>query len=253
MQALIRAAMVLTGPVQVRLPDTKNPFMQGSPDAQTELASIKQQAEEASNASRIMIVNRAVHVSGLVAKDGKFSFRTFGIPYSELMDSEPLRKAGEKARKYLITPTAPEEAPAAVDAKALKAHVMAMANLLPALASIEGRAYTEQQRSDWRATVGNLRTLLKSQHGEVYDASRMPVQVKQVLAHRIRSQGYEVDSISFFARNTDGSAANRLARDLNGLLDYIAVQCARQFAKREEAKAVLRQRRLVSEHPRYWR
>ena len=244
MEALARAAMVLTGPVPVHLPNTKIPLVRGSPDAQIDIASIKRQAEEDCNANRAERVNQAMRASGLIKREGKFSFRTFEIPFSEVRDSEPLRMAGEEARKYLITPSDLEAAPAVVDAKVLNTHVIAMANLLPALAKLEGRRYTEQQKSDWRAIVGNLWTSLKSQHGQVYDASSMPSQVRQVLTYRMRDQGYDLDSMSIFAKNAYGGAANDLARDLNSLLDHVAAQCAREFAKREETKAVLRQRRL---------
>ncbi|KAK5124078.1 hypothetical protein LTR85_002275 [Meristemomyces frigidus] len=142
------------------------------------------------------------------------------------------------AGDYLSSPAAAiQEGAAVVVTRVLNTRVIAIANLIPALAFADGRPYTDKQQADWNAMVGTFWAILVSQRGQVHDASQMVGQLRQEVRDHL--QNSNIDAVSFDRYNADSS----LAADLESMLSYVTSVCAQQHADREKVKATLRERR----------
>lgn len=240
MQARARAEMSGLVPTTAsRLRCQTSPMMHTGPRS-----SRKDQSEVGLSAREPSLVARAAESCGLLDNDSE-SFHTFGLPFAPLRETAYLQEATKTAQAYLLSPETPTAGAALIDRRVLNTHIMAMASLVPGLASEEGRPYCEERQTDWHAVVTNLCSVLSLQHGQVHDASSMIQQVRQVLSNHMQASHFEVERIAFFS-NADVGADSLATRDLEVMLSYITVVCMRQHAERAETKAVIRQKRQAA-------
>ncbi|KAK4546116.1 hypothetical protein LTR36_002253 [Oleoguttula mirabilis] len=177
-------------------------------------------------ADRALLVYRAVREAGL-AIDQPGDVDLFFIPQpSESM----MARATPAAAQYLIYSSAPAQTPEAglaqVDAAVLAAHVIAMGNLLPALARLQGRPYERREAEDWQTLCDRLHVVLSSEkNGRKYHVVAMARQVRQAMNLRGLILHHDVDSSGFVI--TD----HGLSAELDTLLSYVTHVSFQQVAE----------------------
>ena len=205
-------------------------------------------------AERSQLIYRALRAAGL-AIDGRGQIDLFGV--SNLSPSN-MARASPAAAQYLIFSTAPGQAqqagPSTVRADVLGAHLVTMGNLIPSLAELQGRPYSQRHRDDWRAVLSRLCNVLADRDGAQYDALTMPHQLRRALVQSLQGSGVMADELDFF------DSENPLSTDLNTLLSYLTQiawqtridddrkkqQAARRAAEQVGAAALLKRERRKS-------
>ncbi|TKA26343.1 hypothetical protein B0A50_05122 [Salinomyces thailandicus] len=191
-------------------------------------------------AARSQLIYRALREAGLaVDQPGELEF--FGVPAAS---PSSMARASPSTAQYLIFCTAPDQAqqagPATLKAEVLAARVISMGNLLPALAALQDRGYSQRQQDDWRATVSHLHTVLLRLDGQRYDAMTMPAELREALRLCLINRRIDTDRMDVF------NSASQLSADFNTLLSYLT-QVSFQYRVDEERKREQARRRAAAQ------
>lgn len=160
--------------------------------------------------------------------------------------SSAIARATPAAAQWLIYSTGPvqvhEPGPAEIDVKVLAAHVIAMGNILPALAQQGGR-YIPSEIQDWQTLIDRLYVVLKSKNGKRYDAFVMAQQLRRAMNLRGLTLHHDVDSsaVSDFLITENG-----LDAELDKMLNYVTHVSFELLADQQRSRARAA-RRVVAE------
>ncbi|KAK3677496.1 hypothetical protein LTR78_002346 [Recurvomyces mirabilis] len=151
----------------------------------------------------------------------------------------------ELAAQWLQSPLSPTErdTPALLDRKYLKAHVLAIANLIPKSAA---PAYTAAERKDWSTISNNLCALITKQHNALLPTKGLSRDLKLMLADDLEVSSFAVDESVFFTlSHSHGGDKNGRSADLDTLLSYVVYAASQLFIEREGTKLALCKQRLA--------
>ncbi|KAK5134280.1 hypothetical protein LTR08_006709 [Meristemomyces frigidus] len=209
----------------------KMPGKNSCPSCRRELFSMPFSEPANAPTDRPQLVFGAVRNAGL-ATDQPGDINLFSIPRPA---ASAMARAVPGAAQYLIFSSAPgqvqhEAGPAQIDAGVLSAHVVAMGNLLPALAAARGVPYDRREREDWQTLVDRLYVVLASKDGKKFDAMVMPQQLRQAMRLNALLLHHDVDPFGVLI--TD----NGLTGELDTLLSYLTHVSFQYFANKEMAR-----------------
>jgi len=124
--------------------------------------------------------------------------------------------------------------PATVNAHILAAHVITMGNLIPALAALQNRSYSQRQQREWNVMTDRIYNLVLADFdGQNLDAMVMPAQLLMKMREYLQDvnqYGYGID----------------LGRDTDTLLCYLT-QVSFQYRADEDRNRQQAARRAVEE------
>lgn len=234
-------ALSAAGPVPQAMLDATPPQSPQTQSTSSSSTSLTTQVSSSASTRSHELVDQALATLGLLKGGDEKAIHTFGVPFVAWKEQRQLQQATGMMREYLTSPDAASQEDAAVIIfRNLHAHIIAIANLIPALASAESRAYSEKQQHHWQTIVGTLLAVLRSQNDQVYVASQMASALYQILAKQLRALDNKTDGTGFFETvNAEGTAA----ADLNTMLGYIVAVCTLQHADREAIREQVRQQR----------
>lgn len=176
-------------------------------------------------ADRQQLVYRAVREAGL-AVDQPRNIQLFGIPRPSWSDES---RATPAAAQYLIFSSAPHQqdvGPALINLRLLAAHVVAMGNLLPVLAALQGRPYDQRQRVEWAVIIYDLFLILVHRGGVSFDALVLP----RLLRSALEASLQRVEGIDFFNADSPASA------DLDTMMSYVTHVSFQHSVDRDRAR-----------------
>jgi hypothetical protein len=128
--------------------------------------------------------------------------------------------------------------------------LLAMGNLVPALASAAGRQYDEQRSMDWSLIMKCIWAVLRSNEGKKMDVAGMAGEIDRHAKKLLSKAISDVNAIEFFIEHEQTGRRNELREDLFLLLNYLAVQCWRiqwnETASTQQEEAELARRRAQS-------
>jgi len=147
------------------------------PTCRSKLFTLPQTEDLLPSTSRWAQVSRAVALTAIASE-------------ADLVHSIPttqprLDRAHAAARAYLsFDQTLVPTGPVTLDLAFLQAYVVAMGNLLPALAAVQDRSYTRVQMTEWHQILGRLWTvLLEISPRRTFDAVGFP----EIMTDRLRT------------------------------------------------------------------
>lgn len=134
--------------------------------------------------------------------------------------------------------------PAVIRAQVLSSRFVAMANLIPAYATAQGRAYSADQTNDWRGIMTELWRLIKSRDGKKYDVSAMPAKLREAVEQHLAAQFSDFGLSDFLFRYVDPNRTSPHYEDLQLLLNYLTLCCweAQRAEQRQEENRVAAQK-----------
>ena len=177
-------------------------------------------------------VAEALRASGLVAENGLAGFLIVRFGASSFSVSD-LRRATANATSFLasgdqdgrgLALSRGVTGPAVISLQHLAAPFVAMGNMIPALAAVQGRAYDGRHDSDWKLMLEQLWATLKAQQGEEYHARALPAELRRAVSRRLKKCSSDVENMAAFFRY-DNTSRNGYHEDLDTMLRYLTMLC----------------------------
>ncbi|KAK0258456.1 hypothetical protein B0A54_06009 [Friedmanniomyces endolithicus] len=179
--------------------------------------------------TRQALVTRAIRAAGL-AFDQPATYDSFGFT----LTAAGMAHAVPSAQQYLLSLTdAPNEVPsgpALLRADYLAPRVVAMGNIIPALAAVNGRPYTAAQWATWRSMITQLPGVFARRNGQVMDAGVLLM----ALCGYLNPLGSSAEVEAFF-----GDGETPLTIDMGCLLLFVgwsSVACWGEGARRRRER-----------------
>ncbi|KAK5173468.1 uncharacterized protein LTR77_002149 [Saxophila tyrrhenica] len=184
-------------------------------------------------------VSEALHNSGLSQRDVLSTIDKFGCPPPSIPSPQ---RAVAAASNFLSGDTAEHGVPPSslgiVRAEVLLPRMMAVGNLIPALAAVQERQYDQQDTLDWGLVMVYLGKTLQSLDGKKVNASGFAAKLRKEVEKRLGGCYSDADCISFLFRSADPSVRNRCFEDLQSVLDWMAYHCyCKHLMEEQEAAA----------------
>ncbi|KAK0263460.1 hypothetical protein B0A54_00819 [Friedmanniomyces endolithicus] len=190
---------------------------------------------------RQAVVTRAIRAAGL-AFDQPSHYDSFDFA----LTPAGMARAVPSAQQYLLGLTdAPNEVPsgpALLSAEFLGPRVVAMGNIIPALAAVNGRPYTVAQWRTWRSMISRLPRALARRDKQVMDA----MVLLTILCGYLNPLGSSAEADEFFC-----DEQTPLTIDMDCLLLFIgwsSLGCWGERARRRRERRQGAARRLAGRH-----
>ncbi|KAK3677495.1 hypothetical protein LTR78_002345 [Recurvomyces mirabilis] len=139
------------------------------------------------NAGRQALVGQAVQRVFANVDQGSSMYRALG--FDEPTESG-LARGIANARVYLVHTPDPANGqaigPAIVRSDYLAPRIVAMANLIPALAALSGRGYSSMQLARWSSIIDILREDIDDREGDMLDAIFLPRQLRAAIRRELK-------------------------------------------------------------------
>lgn len=226
------------------------PHRSTCPMCKTKLFDLPRDEDPGLGEDRRQQVAAALRNSTLGEQNAISTVETFG---SKLSAVSELQRATANACHYLGQEASERQSvsgPAAIHTGKIVANFVAMANLIPNFATSQGRAYTQQQRKDWKLVMTHLSAVLKAQEGKRRDALLLPAKLRNDLKTNMKACYSDVDYIEFFFTYADPSYANPCYDDLDVLFHYLTSQCWTVQREQDAAAAKCREPKAKSDRSR---
>lgn len=173
------------------------------------------------DAARLELVTRALRSARLPMNVRE----TFGFQTTP----SAMASATASATSWLVSGPGSGEGngAATVTLSYLAPRIVAMANLILAIARQHGRPYTTAESTRWSDLIGRLRVGLSSYQGDRSESSALLPMLQSVLAQSVMAEDECPDLMPFFGMDPSGSV--HLSEDLTSLLTYIAFCCVKDL------------------------
>ncbi|KAK1071211.1 hypothetical protein LTR74_003592 [Friedmanniomyces endolithicus] len=188
--------------------------------------------------TRQTLVTQAIRAAGL-AFDQPSAYDSFDFP----LTPAGMARAVPSAQQYLLglsdSPSDGPSGPALLSLEFLAPRIVAMGNIIPALAAVNGRPYTEREWRTWRAMISCLPLALARRDKQVMDV----IVLLAILCGYLKPLGSSAEVEAFFC-----DEQTPLTIDMNHLLLFIAwsgVGCWEERASRRRERRQAAARRLA--------
>ncbi|KAK3053124.1 hypothetical protein LTR09_005750 [Extremus antarcticus] len=176
-------------------------------------------------------IGQALRLSGLSQSGALSTMDAFGgaSPSITMLQRAVPGVSAYLAERLTVPGLIPSSGLGIIRTDILLRHFVVIGNLVPALATVQGRHYNEQDAADWHLVLSHTWSFLQSQNGRTIDVDSFVVLMRKEVRKRLDGHFNDAGKISCLFQYADPAEPNPCFDDLQVVLEYVTFLCYRRY------------------------